>query len=377
MNAPVTCFVGRRMKNASCRVRGVTWDRASLRRALVGAASLAFLTTLASAPSLAFAQAASDSKSPLPPLPPPTAGSSVPASTGDTNALPPLPPPTAGSSAPLPLATVPSQGNPPPTARPIPPAPSCGCASGCATCEDKKRGPAPGSGVLGIRSQYTRAESPSASTDAASVSFAGRAEGHNDDTGFVASRANLDFAIGGGSADVEGLFGGALMLGVRVPVAVHHAPFFRFGLSGETQGNDRYLYSRFDFPLGEAGYQYVSGGTLFEAGIRLSPLLTGRLRANTETRVLSSSFSYGAFVAARGEGGRLDFLYTRVDAKDGLGRGVDTVQALGCALPFGFLALCIDGQLVGTDLVDAQNRVGTLRTGYIGGLIGLGTAGLR
>jgi hypothetical protein len=213
--------------------------------------------------------------------------------------------------------------------------------------------------------------------DTGSVSFAGRAESHNDDSGLLASRASFDFAIGGGSGDVEGLFGGALLLGLRVPLSVHHAPFFRFGLAGETQGNDRYLYSRFDFPLGEAGYQFVDGGKLFEAGIRLSPLLTGRFRAAAETRVLSSSFSYGAFVSARGEGGRLEFLYTRVDAKDGLGRGVDTVQALGCALPFGVLAICLDGQLVGTDLVDSQNRVGTLRSGYVGGLIGLGTAGLR
>jgi len=210
--------------------------------------------------------------------------------------------------------------------------------------------------------------------DAVGVSFAGRFESHNDESGLLASRGELGFGLGGGTGGVEGLFGGAVLVGVRLPIARRHAPFLRVGFAGEYQGNARYLWSRFDLPLGETGYQYVHGDSLIEAGARLSPVLTGRFRAESATRVLSSAFSFGGFVTARTGGGRVDLLYTRVQANDGLGGPVDVFQGLACWLPFNVFALCLDGQLVTSTLAAPT---GPLGGAYVGGLLGLGTAGAR
>lgn len=330
------------------------------------ALALAALTAASLAPSRASADdplplATSPSTEPAPPpLPPPTG-------------LPPLPPPSAsGPVAPsAPAATPPNA----PRVRPIPPPAPCACDTDCSPCQDKPR--TPGSFVVGVRLQSTQTDAPAlagGAGDAFGVSFAGRFESHNDESGLLASRGELGFGLGGGTGGVEGLFGGAVLVGVRVPIARRHAPFLRVGLAGEYQGNARYLWSRFDLPLGEAGYQYVRGETLIEAGARLSPVLTGRLRAESATRVLSSAFSFGGFVTARTGGGRVDLLYTRVQTNDGLGRPVDAFQGLACWLPFNVFAVCLDGQLLSSTL---SAPAGPLGAAYVGGLLGLGTAGTR
>jgi hypothetical protein len=284
--------------------------------------------------------------------------------------LPPLPPPDPPPQSPI----VPLSPAPVPAAKPIPP-PVAPCE---APCEDgKKKPPSPGSAYVGVRVRSAQTKATSGSSDAIGVTFAGGVETHNDDTSHLASRAGLDFGIGGGTGDVEGVFGGALLLGARAPVAVHHAPFVRVGVAGEYQGNSKYLYSRFDLPLGELGYQFVREGTLFELGARVSPVLTGRLRSGADTRELTSAFSAGGFLTARGEAGRVDLLYTRVQASDGYGRGVDTFQGIGCLIPFGAFSLCLDGQILSTSygaggLVSGEHFVATF-----GGLIGFGVAGLR
>lgn len=270
-----------------------------------------------------------------------------------------------------------------PMAKAVPPAPAADPACGDAPprdegkCTDKKKAPSPGSAFMGVRTQYTRAESSTASAESVGVTLSGRGESHNDDKTRLASRGALDFALGGGTGDVEGLFGGALLLGLRAPLAVHHAPFVRVGLGGEYQGNSRYLYSRFDLPLGELGYQFVSEGTLFEIGGRVSPVLTGRLRSQADTRELTSAFSAGAFLTARGEAGRVDLLYTRVQASDGLGRAVDTFQGLGCVFPFGLFAACLDGQVLSTSYGPLGAPSGPHTVATFGGLLGFGMGGLR
>ncbi|HRG99948.1 MAG TPA: hypothetical protein PLR99_27070, partial [Polyangiaceae bacterium] len=258
---------------------------------------------------------------------------------------------------------------------PIPPPAPCACDTDCSPCQDKPR--TPGSFVVGVRAQSTQTDAPAlagGAGDAFGVSFAGRFESHNDESGLLASRGELGFGLGGGTGGVEGLFGGAVLVGVRVPVARVHAPFLRVGLAGEYQGNARYLWSRFDLPLGETGYQYVRGETLIEVGARLSPVLTGRFRAESATRVLSSAFSFGGFATARTGGGRVDLLYTRVQASDGLGGPVGAFQGLACWLPFNVFAVCLDGQLVSSTLSAPS---GPLGAAYVGGLLGLGTAGTR
>jgi len=319
-------------------------------------ASVAVFAFLLAVPSAAHAQAAS-------------AGALPEASPIEP--LPQLPPPAPPPQSPI----VPVSPAPVPAAKPIPPAPVAPCE---APCEDgKKKPPSPGSAFVGVRVRSTQTKAPSGTSDAVGVTFAGGVETHNDDTSHLASRAGLDFGIGGGTGDVEGVFGGALLLGARAPVAVHHAPFLRVGLAGEYQGNSRYLYSRFDLPLGELGYQFVREGTLFELGARVSPVLTGRLRSGADTRELTSAFSAGGFLTARGEAGRVDLLYTRVQASDGYGRAVDTFQGIGCLIPFGAFSLCLDGQILSTSHGAGGLFVGEHFVATFGGLIGFGVAGLR
>lgn len=229
--------------------------------------------------------------------------------------------------------------------------------------------------MVGVRGQGTQV---AAGRDSGSfgVTFSARLEGHDgEETPFRAGRGAFDLGLGGGTGDVEGLIGGALLFGVRLPVVGHHAPFLRLGLAGEYQGNARYLYSRFDLPLGELGYQYAERGRLFELGARVSPVLTGRLRGDfAPARVLSSSFSAGAFVTLRGRGGRLDLLYTRVQATgDAPGKPVDTLQGLLCLFPVGLSALCADAQLLTTSVFAAGNAsTDPLRVFTLGFTLGLG-----
>jgi hypothetical protein len=333
-----------------CRPRG---------RRLFRVRSFVFaLVVLGSA--LASSRALADSDEPaagaaLPPLPPP-APSAVPAPA------PISPPPPA---QPAPLATGPASPPPAPPAVPTPP-----CVAP-APCGDTPKTRSPGSGFVGLRTQVTGLRPPGAESPTIGVTFAGRLESHNDDSGILASRAALDFGLGGGTANVEGIFGGALLLGARTRFDPHRALFLRLGLSGEFQSNSRYLYSRFDLPLGELGYQRVRGGSLFEVGGRVSPVLTGRLLVDDAGRSLTSSFSAGAFATARGDGGLFSFVYTRVTSGGSGGPPVDTLQALGCILPFGAFAMCLDGQVLAADL----GGRGTL-VGAFGALVGFGGAGL-
>ncbi len=297
--------------------------------------------------------------------------------------LPALPPPAppvtvAPPAAPLAATPAPIVGPSGPAAKP------CVCGSDCAPCEPAPAKGTPGSLFLGVRMQSTQTKAAGAlgaAGESLGVSFAVRAESHNDDSTWLASREGLAFGIGGGSGDVEGGLGVAVLVGVRVPVARHHAPFLRAGLAGEYQGNARYLFSRLDLPLGELGYQFVRGDTLFEAGLRASPVLTGRFRAEDETRVLSSEFSFGGFVTARGTLGRVDLLYTRVSSTGTsvltrlLPAPLHTLQGTACLLPLRVLALCLDGQLL--EQPSGGPTTDRLRAVYVGGLIGLGVSGVH
>lgn len=314
----------------------------------------------------------------------PLATSPASSATAEPTQLPTLPPP--GSPAPPALPLLPAPSAPPappagsaspqplPLARPLPPGAPCGCDSDCTPCQDPKPR-TPESLVIGLRLQLTQTRAPAGGAgDAVGASIAGRFESHNDERSFLASRGELGFGLGGGTGGVEGLFGGAVLVGARLPIARHHAPFLRVGLAGEYQGNNRYLWSRFDLPLGELGYQYVRVATLFEIGGRLSPVLTGRFRAESATRALSEAFSFGGFLTARGTRGRVDLLYTRVLPSHGSTGPVDSAQGLACWLPFSAFAVCLDGQLVTSTFGPSE---GALRAGYAGALLGLGAAGMR
>ncbi len=287
-----------------------------------------------------------------------------PSSTTVVGSPAPAPTPSPGVPTTVPLAPTPPRKT---SETPAPPAHEKDSKDATSLEES------PGSGIVGLRVAHVRSDSNSADANATSVTLGGRLEAHNDETDTATYRGRLDFALGGGTAGLDGAFGGALLVGLRLPVSPHHAPFARIGFAGELQANPRFLYSRFDLPLTEIGHQYVDDALLLEAGIRFSPVLTGRFRSNADMRDLSSRLSFGAFATAQLRPLRIDALYTRIAPREGGGRGLDAFQGLGCILPFGDFALCADGQLVRDDgAALAGGSSGVLTSGYIGGLLGVG-----
>jgi hypothetical protein len=100
-------------------------------------------------------------------------------------------------------------------------------------------------------------------------------------------------------------------------------------------------------------------------------VLTGRLLVDDAGRSLTSSFSAGAFATARGDGGLFSFVYTRVTSGGSGGPPVDTLQALGCILPFGAFAMCLDGQVLAADL-GGEGHPSSARSGRSSGFGGAG-----
>ncbi len=294
-------------------------------------------------------------------------------------ALEPLPPPLQPLPPPAPSPTVPAQppapvvpASPPPTV----PKPPCEDP-----CEDDHKKPTRGSAFIGVRTQWTSATNATTATSATTaretvgVALAGSVEAYNDESGILASRTALSFALGSGSGGVEGLIGGALLVGARARVTPNQGPFVRIGLSGEYQGNSRYLYSRFDLPLGELGYQFVEGPTLFEVGGRLSPVLTGRLRTDFDQRELGSAVSYGGFLAARGEIGRVELTYTRQTLTGSpFSPVVSTFQGHGCLSPISVFVVCVEGQILASA---GGGTVSEPTIATLGGTIGLGAFGSK
>jgi hypothetical protein len=306
------------------------------------------------------------------PLPSVSAPAASP-STGDPPSASPPAAPSVGPSA-APASAMPGQSTPMASPAAASPAPNAAKAP-CSSCgpNDPLAMESPGSGIVGLRVAYLRSDSGGSNEDATTVSFAGHLEAHNRETDMATYRGRLDFSLGGGSAGLDGAFGGALLVGLRLPVSAHHSPFARIGLGGEIQADPRFLFSRFDLPLSEIGHQYVNDALLLEAGFRFSPVLTGRFRSNADMRELSSRLSFGAFATAQLRPVRFDALYTRIAPRDDVGRGLDSFQGLGCVLPFGQLTLCVDGQFVRDDgAAVAGGGSSVLTSGYIGGLLGVG-----
>lgn len=164
-------------------------------------------------------------------------------------------------------------------------------------------------------------------------------------------RSSAIAGLGGGTGGVEGALGFSLAAGIRAPVAPTHGPILRAGLSMELLGNQQFYFSHIDLPLGEVGYQYAAGDTLFEIGARGAPLLTGRYNTgDDERRELGTSFDWGGYVAAHFHFGRLDAQLTRVEARStDPGTPVDVLRGTACGYVTKDLAFCLDGMLLHGD----------------------------
>jgi len=86
------------------------------------------------------------------------------------------------------------------------------------------------------------------------------------------------FALGGGSAGLEGTLLGGLTGGFRIPVAARHGAVVRAGAFGYVRGNDAFYASLLELPRIEIGYQLRAPTVVVELGIDSGAVLTGRSR---------------------------------------------------------------------------------------------------
>jgi hypothetical protein len=182
--------------------------------------------------------------------------------------------------------------------------------------------------------------------------------------------------LGGGSGGLEGALGGTLALGIRVPVSPHHGPVIRVGLGGELLGNSQFYYSHIDLPLGEVGYQYINGHTVFEIGGRGASLITGRYNTGDSfRRELGTSLELGGYLAAHAEQGRVDVSFMHIAATPDPGTGVDVLRGTACGYVTPKVGICGDGMFIHGDeqpplpTVPPSTPLSTSSTSIYGGLL--------
>lgn len=227
----------------------------------------------------------------------------------------------------------------------------------------KKDKPWEKSSVMGVRGALTHTSG--AETDgtygAAMVQVASeqyKAEG------LLALHSSINLALGGGSAALEGSLGGSVTGGIRLPVGAHHGPVARIGLGGELTGNDRFYFSRIRLPVAEVSYQYLRERTVLELGMRGGAIITGRYNTGHRTRreLGDGSLEWGPYLAAHSRFGRIDFSFTRIEARDEYPGGpVDVFRGWACGYVLDKIAVCADAMLIdgGAYHFDAAARVPT------------------
>ncbi|MGH7282856.1 MAG: hypothetical protein ACRELY_15125 [Polyangiaceae bacterium] len=190
-------------------------------------------------------------------------------------------------------------------------------------------------------------------------------------------RTSAIAGLGGGSGGLEGALGATFTGGIRVPVSEHHGPIIRVGLGGELLGNSQFYYSHIDLPIGEVGYQYISGHTILEAGVRGASLITGRYNTGDSfRRELGTSFELGGYIAAHGTHGRIDanFMHIAASGTDP-GTGVDVLRGTACAYVTPTVGICGDAMFIHGDeqppipVASATSAVDTSSTSIYGGLL--------
>lgn len=327
------------------------------------AAALAASTLLLAGPGAARAQnpaAAPPDQAPQGPLPP------LPATS---RPAPPASQPVASSgTTESASATEPSAGCP----RETKPGCGCACAQRCCSracgCDDK---PKVSLSVVGLRGSLTRVAAGPASDTAIGAAFAGTVDTYALDG---TTHGSMYFALGGGEAGFEGALAGTIDLGYRIDVARTHGPFGRIGFDGRIQGNDLLFFSLLELPRITLGWQYLEGKTVFEAGLRGGPIITGRYKPGDEgRRSLSRSLEWGGFVAMQYDFLRLDVSAMRIEARQTLnGEPVDIGRAQLCGVG-GKLGVCVDGMLFrgDADMGAAAGGVRSATSSYLGLTIGV------
>jgi len=224
----------------------------------------------------------------------------------------------------------------------------CACMARCCSracgCDDKPRVSA---SVLGVRGSITHVAAGPGSDTAASLAVAASVESYALDG---TTHGSMMFALGGGSAGLEGALAGTIDVGYRIDVTPKHGPFGRIGFDGRLQGNDLLFFSLLELPRLTLGWQYLDGKTVLEGGARGGAIITGRYKPGEEgRRSLSRSLEWGGFVAAQHDFLRLDLSAMRIEARGTLNETpvlVARAQVCGLASRVG---VCLDATMLKGD----------------------------
>jgi len=184
-------------------------------------------------------------------------------------------------------------------------------------------------------------------------------------TGHVA----LFGSIGGGSARTEGSLGGTLDFGFRSSVTPKSGPFLRVGLDGYLLGNKRLYVSVLEPIQGRAGYQWLDGSRLLEAGLTAGYVLAGRFDASGGERDLGDSSETGAYAALHLRPVRVDVRYQHL-ARRGAPGAFHSVRAALCGYP-DIVALCTDFNFMRGDSRVDGSGVRARTALYVGFSVGL------
>jgi hypothetical protein len=185
-------------------------------------------------------------------------------------------------------------------------------------------------------------------------------------------RTTSHFVLGGGSSGLEGDVALGFAGGVRIPTAAHQGVLFRAGARGHLGGNDLFYSSALELPLGQAGYQYANGDSLFEVALSVAPVLVGRFDVDeAPARKLGNSFAWGGHLALQLSGIHVEAEYARTEQGDAAAVDRLLVQLCGVAR---FVATCVEGRYLRSDVQSARDdRVVTANAAQLGILFGFGS----
>jgi hypothetical protein len=112
---------------------------------------------------------------------------------------------------------------------------------------------------------------------------------------------DAELAGGAGDSDADGVIRSYTFIGIEPPTRGRVIPFARAGAGFDYRGNDQYLASRLDLPVGQVGVTVMRDDVMFRLGALGAYTATGRFDVGPGTeRVLDGAFAWGAFADARG-----------------------------------------------------------------------------
>ena len=246
-----------------------------------------------------------------------------------------------------------------------------GTFKSCTEGEDTKVAArlATGCSMIGLRFVFTGLDVPARGITAG-VAFHTQGEDF-DRWNILSVHATHRTTLGGGGSGFEGELSGSVTVGVRAPLAKHHGPFVRGGVSGHVLGNDLFYGSLIEFPRGEVGYQFMSGITVVEAGMTFGYAIDGRYGQRNLVPLPysplspTSGFAWGGYVALQAPHMQLGVSLEGVPMSEGASGTIMNGLASACAYGYIF-ALCFDVRILSQDGLGPFGN--SIRSTYWGGV---------